>query len=347
VDEAAFIVHQDLGEAALSQTTNCQIDISTFNGNGNAFYTKQQRFSGTDKHFVFDWRDDPRKDEAWYQKQKDEQSEETVAQEIDRDPNASNTDAFIQAKWLSAAIDAHIKLGFEPSGVRTTGFDPADTGDNKGVVNRYGSVITEAEELTTGDITAALPWAFAHADAHRADMLLYDADGMGAPVMKVVLSGMAAERFSINPYYGSGAVRDKERLVVPDDKKSKTNGDTYENFRSQSATWLRDRFKATYDAIQKKEQGLLVNASPDDLVSISSQCKSLRQLQAELSRPRRVWTQNGKIQVESKKAMKARGVSSPGLFDAAVMAFSENKAPTEKPKPKFKIHRVRDRAVGY
>lgn len=347
LDEAAFIDHQELVDAALSQTTNCQVDISTFNGNGNAFYRKQQRFQNTSRHFVFDWRDDPRKDDAWYQKQKDEQSEETVAQEIDRDPNASNTDAFIPAKWVAAAIDAHLKLGFEPSGIRTTGFDPADTGDNKGIVSRYGSVIMDAEEMTTGDITTALPWAFAHADSSRADMLLYDGDGMGAPVMKVKLDGMAAERFRVMPYHGSGAVRDKDKRVNPKDRTSKTNGDTYVNFRSQSATWLRDRFEATYHAIQRHDQGLMINIDPDDLISISSTCKHLMQLQAELSRPRRIWSKNGKIQVESKKEMKARGVESPGLFDAAVIAYSEHKAKTDKPRITHRVRRPRDRAMGY
>lgn len=347
VDEAAFIEHQEMVDAALSQTTNCQIDISTFNGNGNVFYEKQQRFSGTDKHFVFDWRDDPRKDDDWYQRQRDEQSETTVAQEIDRDPNASNIDAFIPAKFVAAAIDAHVKLGFGPSGIRITGFDPADTGDNKGVVNRYGSVITEAEELTTGDITTALPWAFAHADTNRSDILLFDADGMGAPVMKVALSNLSAERFRVQPYHGSGEVRDKKKRVIEKDPKSKTNGDSYENFRAQSATWLYNRFKATYDAVQKANDGVLVNANPDDLISISSQCKHLRQLQAELSRPQRKWSRNGKIMVESKKDMKSRGVKSPGLFDAAMMAFSENRVKSNKSDIVFKIHKPRDRAAAY
>jgi len=347
VDESAFIEHQDLVDAALSQTTNCQIDVSTFNGNGNAFYAKQQRFQGTARHFVFDWRDDPRKDDAWYQKQKAEQSEETVAQEIDRDPNASNIDSFIPAKWVEAAVDAHIKLGFRAEGIRTTGFDPADTGDNKGVVNRHGAVIVEAEELTVGDITVALPWAFTHADSHRADIMLYDGDGMGAPAMKIQLQHVSAERFDIQAYYGSGEVRDKDKREIAGDPKSKRNADRFQNFRAQSATWLRDRFKATYDAVQKKEAGLLVNANPDDLVSISSQCKHLRQLKAELSRPRRVWSKSGKIQVESKADMKRRGVASPGLFDAAVMAYSEHRAKKEKPKIKFTIHRPRDRAAGY
>lgn len=347
VDEAAFIEHQELVDAALSQTTNCQIDISTFNGNGNLFYQKHQRFQGTDRHFVFDWRDDPRKDDEWYRRQKNEQSAETVAQEIDRDPNASNTDAFIPAAWVSAAVDAHKRLGFDPSGVRVTGFDPADTGDNKGVVNRWGSVVTEAVELTDGDITAALPWAFGHADAHRSDMLLFDADGMGAPVMKVAMAGMAAERFEIRPYHGSGEVRDKKKPLIAGDKNSKTNGDAYLNFRAQSATWLRDRFKATYDAMQRKDEGLMVSANPEDLISLSSECKNLHALMAELSRPKRIWTKNGKIQVESKKEMKARGVASPGLFDATVIAFSENKAKVEPANITFKIHRPRDRGMGY
>lgn len=347
VDEAAFIEHQDAVDAALSQTTNCQIDISTFNGNGNAFYTKQQRFQGTSRHFVFDWRDDPRKDEAWYQKQKEEQSEVTVAQEIDRDPNASNTDAFIPAKWVAAAVDAHLKLKFAPDGVRTTGFDPADTGDAKAIVNRHGSVVVEAEQLTVGDITNALPWAYEHADNHRADMLIYDADGMGAPTIKVSLQHSSAGRSKVIQYRGSGEVRDKDKPTIRKDRNSKTNGDTYANFKSQSWSWVRDRFEATYKAVQAADNGGIVTANPDDLISISSQCKDYIQLTAELSRPRRVWTKNGKIIVESKKEMKARGVSSPNLAEAFVIAFSENHAEKPKSNLQFKIHRPRDRATGY
>jgi phage terminase large subunit len=71
------------------------------------------------------------------------------------------------------------------------------------------------------------------------------------------------------------------------------------------------------------------------------------QLQAELSRPRRIWTKNGKIQVESKKEMKSRGVASPGLFDAAVIAFSEHKSKDETPNLTFRVRRPRDRTIGY
>lgn len=338
VDEAAFIEHQEEADRSLSQTTNCQIDISTPNGNGNAFYKKRLKFDKTGKLFIFDWRDDPRKDAAWYQKQKDEQDEVTVAQEIDRDYNASQEDAFIPAKWVVAAIDAHKRLGIRPSGIRTTGFDPADTGDAKAAVNRHGSVILEADQKHDGDITQAIPWAFEMADAFRADVFGYDGDGMGAPSMKLALIGMAARRMKIVAYHGSAAVVDPDKKYGSEnlnDHDLKTNDEQFRNFRAQSATWLRDRFKATYDAIERAKLGHVVNFDPDKLISIDSACKCLVQLQSELSRPKRIFTDNGKILVESKKQMKARGVDSPNLFDATVIAFAM-KIP-EQPQQTIKI----------
>lgn len=327
VDESAFIERQQLVDAALSQATNCQIDISTFNGNGNLFFQKRERFHGTRRHFVFDWRDDPRKDDAWYQRQKDEQPPEIVAQEIDRDPNASNTDSFIPAKWVAACIDAHIKLGFEPGGIRTVGFDPADTGDAKAIVKRYGAVITDAIQKKDGDITDALPWAYLEADDFRTDLFIYDGDGMGAPVIKVDMSRRSVGRWQMVEYRASGEVRDKDIPVVDGDTAGKTNGDSYFNFRAQSWTWVRERFRRTYEAIQRLEKGLPVNLDFDKAISISSACQNLRDLQGELSRPRRLYTDTGKIMVESKKKMKAREVESPNLADAVIIAFSENRMP--------------------
>lgn len=327
VDESAFIERQEVVDAALSQTTNCQIDISTFNGSGNLFYRKQQRFFGTDRHFIFDWRDDPRKDEAWYQKQKDEQPEEIVAQEIDRDPNASNTDSFIPARWVVAAIDAHITLGIEVSGIRTTGFDPADTGDARAISNRYGIVTTECDELKAGDINNALPWAYDHADNHRTDLFIYDADGMGAPVIKVDISRRSAKRFKMVAYYGSGEVRNKDQRVDPTDPKSKLIGDRYQNFKAQSWDWVRERFRLTYNAVTRAKAGLPTTVDPDKLISISSKCTKARELQSELSRPRRVLNEAGKIAVESKKAMRKRGVASPNIAEAFVMSYSDSTLP--------------------
>ena len=344
VDEAAFIERQDAVDAALSQTTNCQIDVSTPNGNGNAFYKKRMRFNNTDKVFVFDWRDDPRKDDKWYKKQCSELDEVTIAQEIDRDYNASQEDVFIPSRWVKAAIDAHKKLGFHAEGIRSTGFDPADVGDAKAIVNRHGSVITEADQKIQGDITQAIPWAFDLADRHRADVLAYDADGMGAPAMKMALRKMAAGRMRVVAYHGGGGVEDPDKAIktirlhhqklmegklAMSETTLKTNADTYRNFRSQTWTWARNRFEATYRAIQAQEQGHVVNADPEELISIDSRCACLDELVAELSRPMRIWTENGKILVEAKKNMKRRGVDSPNLADALIIAMAM-KPPKEK-----------------
>ncbi|MEY2654804.1 MAG: hypothetical protein RLZZ524_1832 [Pseudomonadota bacterium] len=100
-DESAFYEHPEAIDAALSQTSNCKIDVSTPNGAGNPFYRKAH--GGKIKKFVFDWRDDPRKDEAWYQRQKENLDEVIVAQEIDRDYTASVANSWIPGVNVTAA----------------------------------------------------------------------------------------------------------------------------------------------------------------------------------------------------------------------------------------------------
>lgn len=339
IDEAAFIEHQKAVDAALSQTTNCQIDISTPNGSGNPFYAKRMKFNNTDRVFIFDWRDDPRKNLAWYEKQKEEQDEATVAQEIDRDYEASAEGAFLPAKWVRSCVDAHKKLGIRAEGIRVTAFDPADTGDARAYANRHGIVITDARQKKDGDIRDAIPWAFEAADLHRADVFNYDADGMGAVAMKLALEDPARRErlrlsgISIMAYYGSGGVVNPG---IAKGKKHQTGQknpvDMFENFRAQSWTWVRERMLATHNAVTRAAQGQLVNIDPTTLISISSECKDLIQLMAELSRPERKFNRGtGKIMVESKAEMKARGVDSPNMADTVIMAFSVIK-PTETPK---------------
>lgn len=340
VDEAAFITHQEKVDKALSQNTNCQMDISTPNGSGNAFYKKAMRFDKTHRKFVFDWRDDPRKNQAWYDKQLEEQDEVTVAQEIDRDYNASQEDVFINSKFVSAAVDAHKVLGFSPEGVKTTGFDIADTGDAKATINRHGSVVCGGAQLKKGNITQAIPWAFQVAELFRADALGFDGDGMGAPVMKVYLQKLKSLRMKIMAYHGSAGVDepDKPRRQVQRESqafrsgssailenKVKSNAETFANFRAQSWTHVQIKFENTYNAIEASRKGQIVRYDPEDLISIDKDgfsAEDLQQLLAELSRPKRIRSDNGKILVESKKAMAARGVASPNMADALVIAYS-------------------------
>lgn len=131
-DESAFYERPEAIDAALSQTSNCKGDVSTVNGNGNPFYRK--RHSGKVKVFTFHWKDDPRKDEAWYQKQKESLDPVIVAQEIDIDYNASSTDAFIAGDKVQEAMSRG-PGEIEVNGPWVVAIDAAHYGDDESVVH--------------------------------------------------------------------------------------------------------------------------------------------------------------------------------------------------------------------
>lgn len=131
VDEAAHLEHPELVDQGLSATTNCRIDISSAKGTGNPFHDKVTRYPH-EQVFTFHWRDDPRKDDAWYQKQCDELDAVTVAQEIDINYSASMTGVIIPNEWVKAAIDADkVLAALAFRGKRRGALDIADEGPGR------------------------------------------------------------------------------------------------------------------------------------------------------------------------------------------------------------------------
>lgn len=131
-DESAFYERPEAIDAALSQTSNCKIDVSTPNGNGNPFYRK--RHSGKIPVFSFHWRDDPRKDEAWYRKQQDTLDPVILAQEVDIDYNASSSENFMPGDIVEQAM----RLGpadVKPMGGWIIGVDAAHMGNDESVIH--------------------------------------------------------------------------------------------------------------------------------------------------------------------------------------------------------------------
>ena len=138
-DESAFYERADAIDAALSQTSNCKIDVSTPNGAGNAFYRK--RHGGKIDVFVFDWRDDPRKGPAWYEKQKQDLDPVIVAQEIDRNYTASVSNSWIMGDIVTSAM-MRGPLDVEAVGPLQMGIDVARFGDDKTIFCfRRGKVV--------------------------------------------------------------------------------------------------------------------------------------------------------------------------------------------------------------
>jgi phage terminase large subunit len=141
-DESAFYERPELIDAALSQTSNCKIDVSTPNGNGNTFYRK--RHSGKSPVFTLHWRDDPRKGPEWYAKQCDKLDPVIRAQEVDIDYNASATDSYINGALIEAAQNA------KPTDVRVfgpwmVGVDAAHMGDDESVITARRGAFTKEQ----------------------------------------------------------------------------------------------------------------------------------------------------------------------------------------------------------
>ena len=138
-DESAFYERPETIDAALSQTSNCKIDVSTPNGNGSPFYRK--RHGGKVKVFTFHWRDDPRKGPDWYAKQCETLDPVVRAQEIDIDYNASTNDAWIPG----ALVEQAQQLGpadVEVNGPWMIGVDAAHMGDDESVITCRRGLLT-------------------------------------------------------------------------------------------------------------------------------------------------------------------------------------------------------------
>lgn len=315
VDEAAYLERPQLVEASLSQTTNCRMDVSSANGRANPFAEK--RFAGNIDVFTFHWRDDPRKDDAWYEKQKRELPPVVVAQEIDINYAASVEGLLIPSEWVQAAIDAHKKLGIEPTGANVAALDVADEGKDKNAFAGGRGVVVELLEEWSGkgsDIFSTVQRAFELCDDHGLTEFWYDSDGLGAGVRgdaRVINDSHRVNRrkIRVEPFRGSGEVVFPER----EDVKGRKNKDYFQNAKAQAWWRLRIRFQNTYRAVVEKQE-----VDKDEIISLPSSLKLLQKLCVELSQPTYHLNAVGKIVVDKAPD----GTMSPNLADAVMIKFA-------------------------
>lgn len=328
VDEAAFLERPQLVEASLSQTTNCRIDVSTPNGPSNPFAEKVR--SGKHDVFRFHWRDDPRKDDAWYAKQCEKLDPVTVAQEIDINFEASVDGVLIPSAWVQSAIGADAKLGIDMRGEKLTALDVADQGkDTCAQGKRDGLVLDDLDEWrgkTTEDIYGTTQRAFENCDRWQTPFLRFDSDGLGAGVRgdgRVLNEQRVAagrREISVESFHGSGEVLDKDLEFIKgytDDNgqyhPGRTNGEFFENYKAQCYWSLRDRFRATHEAVTEGKE-----FSVDELICLSPSLPHLEKLTAELSQPTYKKSARGKVIVNKAPD----GAKSPNLADMAMMLFA-------------------------
>jgi phage terminase large subunit len=331
VDEAAHLERPMLVEASLSATTNCRIDLSSVNGMDNVFAIK--RWGGRIKVFIFDWRDDPRKDDAWHAKQIAEAvSPAIVAQEVDRDYSASKEGIVIPSEWVQAAVGAAAKLGIATTGAKRAALDVADEGIDKNAWGGRTGVEMDALDEWSGkgsDIFGTVARAFMLSDGYDITEFDYDADGLGAGVRgdaRVLNTARLADgrgQIDASPFRGSGAVVDPDRPIPSatpsgNDKKERTNKDFFANAKAQAWWALRVKFQITFRAVQAHAAGEAHALDPDEIISLSPALPYLARLTNELSQP--TWSLNGAGKMVIDKA--PDGMPSPNLADCVMMLYS-------------------------
>lgn len=252
------------------------------------------------------------------------------------EPVGNSDLAVIKPTWIAACIDAHKKpewdlygLPEKPVGGWLAGFDVADEGKDKNAfVWRHAWLVCGAEEWKDDDPNTAARHVFMNAFAMGMTSVTYDNIGVGAGAKGAIRE--EKEKLEANvknrcPQYrgftANASPLNPEREYMP----GKKNEDMFVNLKAQAWWLLRDRFKNTYDALQGKPY------DKEKLISLDGTMKNITKLAAELAQPRRD-LMNGKVAIESKKDMKKRGVMSPNLADACVMAFA--------PETGFKIENL-------
>lgn len=288
VDESAHLDHPENVDAALSQTTNCRVDVSTPNGAGNPFYRK--RHGGKVAVFIFDWKDDPRKGPEWYAEQQQKLDPVVLAQEVDRNYEASVSDAFIPGSLVEMAMSRG-PADIRPMGGLRFGLDVARFGDDKCVLSvRRGRVLLKQVRWGKTDIASTAGRAKSEIMAYneKPEQIAVDTIGLGAGVADM-LRGWFPDEFDRKK-------NELVRIVVDVNSSLRMSDGKHYNLRAFMASQMKD---------------WLPGASLPKDPELRSEMTSLR-----------YGFRGGELLLESKDDAKKRGVKSPDGFDSLCLTFA-------------------------
>ena len=202
------------------------------------------------------------------------------------------TDTVVPLSWARAAQVRDIEPPERPP---TIGVDVARYGsDDSALVACFGPVVTVLDVVSGMDVVNVAGRVRHHADALGANTANVDGVGIGAGVVDL-LRAWDGRPTVVNDMQAGGSPRDKERFVD-----------------ARSEWWWAIRERAESGDLDLPGDGPHAD-----------------RLLAELTAPRYTFDARGRIKVESKDHMKDRGVPSPDLADAVIMAL----APPQKWTP--------------
>jgi phage terminase large subunit len=323
IDEYAHLMHPDAVDKALMATSDCKWYISSVNGTDNPFATRVRE--GKTRVFLYTWKDDPRKTDEWAAQKIAADGQRKFDQEYGCDFAAGNVDQMFPQAHLDAALDAHVKLGLEPTGRLYGALDVGNGGDPSAFCVVRGSVVIGLEVWPSStNLVKEVRRAFSIADRFGLTEFCADSVGVGAGI-----EGIAAQlnaertandrrgtRINVHSFKASEGPLRPEKASTPGSKiKAK---DLYPNKKSQSYDNLRYRFALTYQVLQGDRD----QQNSHHYISISSEipAEARNQLMLELAQICVEESPGGKLQVD-----KHGDGASPNAADALAMATAPRK----------------------
>jgi len=310
IDEGAFIQRADIVDRAVSFNADSVFWTSTPNGISNVFAKK--RHSGKIPVFRFDWFDDPRKDEAWLQRQIDSKDPITLAQEVYVQYETSSENQAISGEWIAASVNSPL----QPHGRRVAALDVATSGTNVFTV-REGSVVLHIESWSNLNTTQSAHRAIDLIDRFNVTLFVYDAEGLGEGIGAALFQyqqELEADGWELNFFYKPfrGSDSPSDRYWIGDKLTSKQK---FLNRRAEAIWSVRSRVKNTYERVK----GIQYH---DDADCISY--PNHAELRSQLGVYKFFKTSKGKLAIESKEQLAKRGIGSPDFFESLYMCFSED-----------------------
>ena len=231
-------------------------------------------------------------------------------------PRQQDEEAFVKTAWIEAAIDSHKKLNIEVVGDKTVGYDIADSGKDKcATVERYGiiTVLIKEWKAKEDELEESAEKTYNQADMIGAK-IIYDCIGVGASAGSTFkrLNKEQGKKIKFVKFDAGDKVQNPEKFYQPQRK----NKDHFENLKAQMWQEVADRLKTTYNAVVRGKK-----YNEDDIISISSECSNIDLLKIELSTPKKDRSKRGLVKVESKEDLAKRGIPSPNIADAFIMAY--------------------------
>ena len=264
----------------------------------------------------------------------------------------------IKEDWFTACIDAHIKLGIEVTGAKTSACDPSDTGNDPcGYAARQGVIFLDVDEIEAENGNRKMDEACKRAIMFGADSFGYDADGLGATLRDNVDKCFSGKLTNIFAYKGSSGIHfpeapfKSETSMLTNRSTTLLNKDVLHNKKAQNIISFAERIFRTYEAVELgkyHDPSTLVSfASYDSKTNKGIRPEMMEKLKAESCKTP---TKPGDtIRFYTKEEMR-KGVTmpdgsrikipSPNLFDAAVLSFDNSSiivdnraAQMHRPKP--------------